>query len=114
MSQPADHCNGKARTIHLAQNDRADLAKSGLSDATISAAGLYTETHAGKIQTAMNWQYPRKQLGPCLAFPFFDTVGNRIDGYLRLKPTIPRTGKDGRIIKYESPVRVPNHPYFPP
>src|SRR5262249_45973362 len=34
--------------------------------------------------------------------------------YVRLKPSLPRTGRDGRLVKYEAPKGLPLEPYFPP
>ncbi len=100
------------RALPLAADHLADLRRSGLTDDTIRAAGLYSETDATVIGKLLHWRGPAYALGPCLAFPFRDAAGN-VNGYLRVKPTRPRA-KDGKPVKYESPVGQPNRAYIPP
>jgi putative DNA primase/helicase len=91
----------------------ADLRKSGLSDQQITRCGFHSLRVPQTVQTILR----RKcgiDVGDCLAFPFFDADGKAL-AYVRLKPDKPRTAKkDGKIVKYESPVGLPNHAYFPP
>ncbi len=83
----------------------ADLRASGLTDATIAACGFHSLTDAGAIAQVLNWQYPAKKLGPCLAIPFRDADG-KPTGYVRLKPDQSRQS-DGKAAKYESPAGAP-------
>ena len=93
----------------------ADLRKSGLTDETILAAGLYSERDARQVRTLLNWsgKAPRS-LGPCFVFPYLQPDGSR-NGYTRLKPSKPRTDKRiGKAIKYEAPKGAGNRLYVPP
>jgi hypothetical protein len=93
-----------------------DLEASGLSQQQIKAAALYSESDPSKISELLNWNQPAKNLGPCLVFPFFGVDGVQT-GYVRLKPSQPRTTtKDGKTksIKYEAPRGETNHTYFAP
>jgi hypothetical protein len=91
------------------------LEKSGLSAEQIKACGFFSLTNREEIRKALRWKGYRGELGDCLAIPFFDAEGNPVDGYCRLKPDRPRTGKeDGKPIKYESPKGLNNRAYFPP
>jgi putative DNA primase/helicase len=91
----------------------ADLRKSGLSDQQIAACGFYSVQAPATAQNILR----RKrtiELGACLAIPFFDAAGTPTD-YCRLRPDKPRAAKeDGKPIKYESPVGLPNRAYLPP
>ncbi len=99
----------------LASDHLADLRKSGLTDKTIRAAGLYTERDARQVQKLLNWSGKApKSLGPCLVFPYVHPDGTR-NGYVRLKPSKPRTDKkSGKAIKYEAPKGAGNRLYIPP
>ena len=55
----------------LDANHLADLRKSGLSDATIQAAHLYSEHRHAEIGVMLNWAKPPKRLGSVLVFPFY-------------------------------------------
>src|SRR5262249_5911466 len=98
--------------LPLAQEHLDDLRRSGLSDDTIRAAGLHT-IKGDDVSRRLGWNGGGEILGPCLGFPFFDLDGNRLD-YVRLKPSRPRSSKDGKPVKYESPKGSSNIPYFPP
>jgi len=89
-----------------------DLRASGLTDATIHAAGLYTVSDPAEVARLLNRGPSAKGLGACLAFPFLNRDG-KPTGYVRLKPDRPRT-VNGKLVKYESPVGVPNRAYVPP
>lgn len=104
--------NGSDRPGDLDPEHLADLRRSGLTDATIYAAGLYTERDPIAIGRLLGRKGPAHMFGSCLAFPFRDAAGN-VNGYTRFKPSRPRT-KDARPVKYESPIGKPNRAYFPP
>jgi integrase len=76
----------------LAPDHLADLRRSGLTDATIRAAGLYTERDPQRVSALLGWDRPATALGPCLVFPYAHPDGSR-NGYARLKPSRPRTDK---------------------
>jgi putative DNA primase/helicase len=105
----------------LAPDHFDDLHKrSGLSRATIEAAGLYTERDTKQIRKLLNWTGSKPPpLGECLVFPYLQPDGTR-NGYVRLKPSKPRTAKplkgekQGKLIKYEAPVGSKNRLYIPP
>jgi putative DNA primase/helicase len=96
--------------VRLIDSHLAELRASGLTDATIQAAGLYTETDQNKLTNIVGWKYPAK-LGPALVIPY-----RRADGsnpYSRIKPWNPRK-RLGKDVKYESPKDHPNEIYIPP
>lgn len=103
---------GSDRPNDMDPDHLADLYRSGLTDATIQAAGLYTECDPAVIGKLLAWKGPAYALGRCLAFPYRDAAGN-INGYCRVKPSRPRT-KDSKAVKYESPKGKSNRAYFPP
>jgi putative DNA primase/helicase len=76
------------------------LRTSGLSDATIKAAELYSETKPERLAALLHWSNPGKHLAPALVIPFVDAEGH--NGFARVRPDTPRK-VGGRIAKYESP-----------
>lgn len=86
------------------------LRESGLSDATITAAGIYSETSPAKLAQLLGWRYATK-IAPAIVIPFVDSRG--ANGYYRIRPDRPRTIK-GKPVKYESPKGQPNRIYLPP
>ena len=89
----------------------AELRKSGLSDETIAAAELYSETSVVKVKALLETKtFPSRCL-PGLVFPFTNAEGK--NGYCRIRPDHPRTS-GGRPVKYESPRGQPNQIYLPP
>jgi P4 family phage/plasmid primase-like protien len=89
-----------------------DLHRSGLTEMTVKAAGLFSLTDPVEVGKCLGWRGPARQLGPCLAFPYYGQDG-AASGYVRLKPDRPRTEEGGRIVKYESPKKQPNRLYVP-
>src|SRR5262249_31496201 len=87
------------------------LRESGLTDATITAAGLYSETAPQKLAGILGWRKPTKGLAPAIVFPFVDADGH--NGYSRIRPDPPRRIRD-KPVKYESPKGQPNRIYLPP
>jgi hypothetical protein len=106
----------------------ADLRASGLTDATIAAAGLYSEPDGGRVRELLGSYLAIKtarQMGPCLVFPYFDPAGGPMTfhdrsghdhPFVRLKPAKPRAdaGGKGRKVKYECPAGAACRAYFPP
>jgi hypothetical protein len=99
----------------LLPKHRADLHGSGLSDEQIARCGFYSLADPYKVAEVLGgWMSSKTtaSLGPCLCIPFFGPGGEPLD-YVRVKPNNPRK-KDGKTVKYESPVGKPNQAYFPP
>lgn len=93
-----------------------DLRGSGLTDATIAAAALYTERNARAVTQLLDRMYPA-QSGPALVFPFFLPGADAPYAY-RIKPTVPRVDRSRRgkprPVKYDQSGRVGLLTYFPP
>ena len=89
-----------------------DLRKSGLTDETIQAAGIYSETNHHKIAAILNRKTWQKKNGAALVFQFFDE--NKTVVLQRVKPDRPpkRGGKPGP--KYLSPTGSTPRTYVPP
>jgi hypothetical protein len=110
MRQSALDCNAG---LNLLPQHLEDLRRSGLSDETIRACGFFSLADPKRVSELLRWQRPARQLGPCLAIPFRGPSG--LNGYVRLKPDRPRKAKqDGKPVKYESPLGLPNRLYVPP
>ena len=89
----------------------AELRRSGLTDDTIRAAGIHSETQPVNLATLLDWKkFPSKSC-PAIVFPFIDAEGR--NGYSRIKPDRPRVS-GGKHVKYESPKGQPNQIYLPP
>jgi hypothetical protein len=86
---------------------------SGLNNDTLFTAGIHTEKDLGVVNRKLHRRHALKDLGSCIAFPFFDVSTGRQNCYCRFKPDHPRT-KDGKPVKYESPVGESNKVYIPP
>jgi putative DNA primase/helicase len=109
---PAGKCGNDSKPfLHPAH--LADLRASGLSDPTIRDARLYTVVSPQRVSRLLGWRRPATTLGVCLAFPFRAADGT-VSDYVRLKPSKPRVARNGKAIKYESPIGRPNRVYFPP
>src|SRR5262245_11258951 len=110
---PAEPGNGE-QLLNLLPNHLADLRRSGLSNDMIRTCQFRSVTDPKQVAELLNWRAPAKSLGSCLCFPYPGRDGV-LNGYCRLKPSRPRRHKqDGKPIKYEAPVGLPNHAYFPP
>ena len=108
----------------------ADLRKSGLSDATVAAAGLCSCSEPALLSRLLRYKgrRPAAALGSCLLIPFREPDGTPmrhadLDGqpidYVRVKPEHPpiytdeATGKE-RAAKYLTAKGAPVRVYFPP
>jgi putative DNA primase/helicase len=98
------------RTLH--PNHLAELRASGLTDETIQAAGIHSESNAVRLGRILNWDKYPKRLGSAIVFPFCDADG--ANGYHQAKPDNPRRDNKGRTVKYESPRGQPSKLYIPP
>jgi putative DNA primase/helicase len=95
----------------LLPNHLADLRQSGLSNETIARGGYYSESDPKRLKLILNGSIP-KRMGSALVIPFRDFDGN-LNGYRRIKADNPRSNRDGKPIKYESPRGVGNKVYLP-
>ncbi len=123
-SIPTDRPDGEA--LPLSPEHAAELRASGLSADAIRAAGLHTVADGSRVQELLGGYLDSKtanRMGACLAFPFLDATGapmtyphgdGSVHPFVRLKPSKPRTGRDGKPHKYESPLRCGNRAYLPP
>ena len=85
---------------------------SGLSDETIHANGLYTETSVVALKSKLNKQY-RRSCGPALVFPYLNAAKGRFSDYERVKPQRPANYGASKGPKYESPKGERTRIYFP-
>ena len=83
---------------------------SGLTRETVNAAQLYSEYDTAKLRSMLN---SRSVVAPALIFPHFDRFGRPTE-YNVARPSNPRTGKEGKDVKYEMPAGQGNRAYFPP
>ena len=90
-----------------------ELQASGLTDETILASGIKSETSHAALRLLLNWPAMPKRMASGIVFQFRDSAGN-LNGYSRFKPDAPRKDRNGKPIKYESPRGQPNHIYIPP
>ncbi len=95
----------------LLEAHREHLRASGLTDATIEAAGIYSVTDAIEATELLNWKGSDGPV-PSIAFP--NTLQDGKVAFTLLRPDVPRQRKDGRQPKYESPVNTAPRLYFPP
>jgi hypothetical protein len=101
---------GVACVARLRSNHREELMASGLSDSQIAACGFYSIETPVELKQVLNWgKGSVSRHFPGLAIPFLHA-----GGHTRVKLDHPRKDKDGKPIKYESPVGVGNRAYFPP
>jgi hypothetical protein len=90
-----------------------DLRRSGLTDETIAAAGIYSTDDADEVRRILKWNRGGDAMLPAMVFPFRNVLGME-SCYSRIKADKPRKDKDGKPIKYESPKGEPNRAFFPP
>ena len=90
-----------------------DFAKSGLTAADAQAAGIYSESDAGRLGKLLGWNGPALALGPAWVAQFLDADGAPT-GYVGVKPDRSRQTANGKPRKYENPKGKPVRVYFPP
>lgn len=90
----------------------AELRASGLTDETIQAAGIHSESNATRLARLLGWDKWPKRRGSAMVFPFHDADG--ANGYCQVKPDNPRRNNKGAAVKYESPRGQPPRLYIPP
>lgn len=96
--------------IMLLPNHLRDLRGSGLSDETIAAAGIYSETDHRTIAAALNRKTWPRAYGAAMLFPFHDESGAVV--LVRAKPDNPPK-KNGKAHKYLQPSGAPIRAYVP-
>ncbi|RIK75384.1 MAG: hypothetical protein DCC68_21280 [Planctomycetota bacterium] len=96
----------------LFPNHRAELAASGLTDETIAAAGIHSESDTLRLARILGWDKWPKKRGAAIVFPYYDADG--ANGYHQVKPDSPRTDSKGKPVKYESPKGQSPRLYVPP
>jgi putative DNA primase/helicase len=99
----ADHLQG------ILPHHLLELRASGLTDDTITANGIHSETDAGKLSAMLGMRKFPAKCAPAIVFPFVSAEG--INGYYRIKPDRPRQVA-GKAAKYESPRGRENEVYF--
>jgi hypothetical protein len=100
--------------LPVCDKDLENLRASGLSTETIRVNGLYTEHDMEKLAALLNRKgVPDFCLGGALVFPYFDDDG-KPNCYARVRPRFPRKDREGKPVKYESPVGQPARAYIPP
>lgn len=97
--------------IPLLPMHREHLRASGLTDATIEAAGICSCVDPREAANLLGWN---SEEGPAPAIVFPNLVHGGEVAYHLLRPDLPRVREDGTSPKYESPVATPTRLYFPP
>ena len=96
--------------MNLLPNHLTDLRKSGLTDETIGAAGIYSESDHQKLAALLNRRSWPRDYGPGLVFPFHDETGAVV--LTRIKPDHPPIKRE-KLAKYLQPSGVPVRVYVP-
>lgn len=108
----------EAKPSRLSEKHLDDLRKSGLSVETIAACKFTTIRDSRMVKQVLKCKNRNAdKLGEALAIPYFRPDGAMIDPkeYCRIKPDAPRPNeKDGKLVKYESPIGSGVKLYFPP
>ena len=110
LFEPQGNGTGKATPAGIFPHHWKELQASGLTAATVKAAGIRSEASWEVLASIVHWKYQHK-MGAALVFPYIDAHG--VNGYTRIKPDRPRKLARG-IVKYESPRGYPNRVYLPP
>lgn len=118
---PADESDAVQRFLDkysLLPAHAEDLLRSGITVEQAMAAGIRSIDDPSLIGGILEWSGSAAKLGPCMLFTFRRSDGTLAADYFRLKPDRPRVeakgDKEGKPIKYESPIGKPNRAYFPP
>ena len=69
----------------------AELRASGLTDATVAAAGIRSEANYNALAALLNWRKLPKRIAPAIVFPFRRPDGS--NGYSRPKFDNPRKSR---------------------
>jgi hypothetical protein len=84
---------------------------SGLSDETIRAAGIYSESSHVRLASILNRKKWDRKQGSAFVIPYRDETGTVV--IQRVKPDRPPK-RNGKVAKYLSPSGIPIRAYFPP
>lgn len=95
----------------LNEKHRAELRASGIGDELIEKAGIRSVAD-DEIEALLGWKPKHHHWGTGWAIPFRQSGEVKAE-YCRVKLDFPRN-KDGKPVKYESPIKLRNRPYFPP
>src|SRR5262249_5774489 len=109
MDSITQNSAGKEKLALLPQHLK-DLRRSGLSDEMIAACRFQSIETEKMIRRVLGWD--PGDIGPCLGIPYPGADG-KLNGYGRFKPDKPRTSKDGKTVRYESPRGKGNRAYYP-
>ncbi len=102
----------KRGTESLLPHHVDELAKSGIPASVAEAEGIYSESRSASIARILGRDESKaKKYGSCIVYPYQDADGRIV--LERLKPDRPRQSRDGKPIKYESPIGSRNFPYIP-
>src|SRR5260370_42400953 len=96
--------------MNLLPGHREHLHKSGLTDETIAAAGVYSIVDPTEAARLLNWEGD-KAPAPAIAFPIFGINGEIVQTVLR--PDSSRVRENGSVAKYEQPLGGHHPVYFP-
>lgn len=100
--------------LHLNGRHREELRASTLTDETIRELGVYTSLPGNDLSEQLGYRYRQAHLSSGgIVYRHFDEESH-LNGYLTFKPDCPRTGKNGKPIKYEVPSKEPPRAYIPP
>ncbi|NQU20949.1 MAG: DUF3854 domain-containing protein [Candidatus Nealsonbacteria bacterium] len=97
--------------MKILPHHQENLRRSGLSDATIRASGIYSETDHQKLASLLNRKRYSRKNGPGLVFPYFDQAGAIV--LCRIKPDRPPQNANGKAAKYLAPSGSPVRVYIP-
>ena len=118
----------------LSPEHLAELRSSGLTDKTIVDGNIRTVTDPDVVARCLaspGGQSFSRPLAACLALPYWNADGKPLrvidpyatpqpDGkpatmtYVVMKPSTPRVGREGKIVKYETPAGMPAEVCFMP
>src|SRR5262245_6773754 len=103
--------SGEQGKRELLAHHREHLRQSGLTDATIETAGIYSVIDAGEAARLLNWNGGGGP-APAIALPNLSPAG--AGRFTILRPDEPFRRNDGSAPKYETPLGSEPRPYFPP
>ncbi len=106
-----DDTDADCQAVSLDDRHRDELHASGLTCETIARSGIYSTENAA-IREILGWQPKVCDWGRGMVIPFLQ--GNGQAPFARVKLDFPRSDKNGKPIKYESPRKRGNRAYLPP
>jgi hypothetical protein len=98
--------------LPVSAEDLANLRESGLTDLTILLSRIRTVTgSSSELARILNRDPTASACLGGLLFPYHELDG-KLNHYARLRPHHPRNGKDGKVVKYESPAGEAPRAYY--